>query len=801
MKRHQIKSTFKEIEMFKNNLRITLRTLLKDRLFTSLNVIGLSTSLTCVILIYLWVSNERSVDKFHVKDSQLYQAICKIKLPDGIHTQEYTPGLLARSLAKEIPEIEQAISVLPAYEKGILSAGGTRFKTLPQYVDRDFFNVFSYQLLQGNKDQVLANENSVLLSDELAMKMFHTTKNIVGKTVKWADDKEPYIVSGIFEKPGANSSVQFDVLFSYDLILKERASDLQSWGNTNPYTYLILRKGTDVAALNKKIEGYILDKSSGKLPLTLSVRKYSDEYLYDKYENGVQVGGRIEYVRMFSIIAFVILLIACINFMNLSTARATRRMKEVGIKKVVGAGRLVLILQYLGESLLLTFLSLAIALVLVVLLLPQFNAITAKQLNFHFTAASLIAVIAILLLTGLIAGSYPAFFLSGFKPTSVLKGKLPLSWGETWVRKGLVVFQFTLSALFIVSVLVIYNQIKLIQTINLGYNKDNIISFRNDGQLSEHFKPFMTDLKKIPGVVNASTFNGDLTGNPSGNTENLDWEGRPPGEKIFFTALDVDYGLLEMLNIKTISGRTFSTKFASDSFAIILNQAAIDEMGLSNPLGKIIKVWGGQYHIIGIVKNFHYKSLYEKIKPCFIRCNPDGFNVLVKLNPLNQGATITQIRQLYSTYNPDLPLEYSFIDQDYQNMYVSEQRVAVLSRWFAGLAIIISCLGLFGLAAFTAQKRQKEIGIRKVIGATTANIVGLLSKDFLMLILLAMFISLPLSWWTINHWLDGFAYRVQISPLLFLVAFGTVLLTSIFAISIQSIKAAVNNPVNSLRSE
>jgi putative ABC transport system permease protein len=787
--------------MFKNNLKVTLRTLLKDRQFTLLNLIGLSTSLTCVILIYLWVSNERSVDKFHSKDSQLYQAICQIKLPDGIHTQEYTPGLLARSLAKEIPDIEQAISVEPGYERGVLSAGETHLKAMPQFVDRGFFNVFSFHLLQGNKDQVLANDNSILLSDELAMNLFHTTNNIIGKTVKWADGKESYIVSGIFEKPGANSSVQFDILFSYDLLLKERASDLQSWESTGPNTYLVLRKGTDIAALNKKINGFILAKSSGKLPLTLLVRKYSDKYLYDKYENGVQAGGRIEYVRMFSIIAFVILVIACINFMNLSTAKATRRMKEVGIKKLVGARRLTLILQYLGESLLITLLSLSLAIILALLLLPYFNSIVAKQLIFHFTYASIIDVIAIILLTGLIAGSYPAFFLSGFKPTAVLKGKLPVSWRETWVRKGLVVFQFTLSALFIVSVLVIYNQIKLIQTINLGYNKDNIISFRNDGQLSEHIKPFLADLKKIPGVIEASTFSGDLTGNPSGMTENLDWEGKPPGEKILFTALDVDYGLLDMLDIKMSSGRTFSTKFASDSFAIILNQAAVNAMGLSNPLGKNIKVWGGQYHIVGIVKNFNFRSLYEKIKPCFIRCIPAGFNVLVKLNTLNQSETIADIGKLYKNYNLDLPLEYSFMDQDYQNMYISEQRVAVLSRWFAGLAIIISCLGLFGLAAFTAQKRQKEFGIRKVIGATTGDIMKLLSTDFLMLVLAAIFISLPLSWWAINLWLNGFAFRVQISPLVFLVAFGAILLTSIFAIGIQSIKASLNNPVNSLRSE
>lgn len=786
--------------MIRNSFKIAWRNLIKNRQSTFLNLMGLSTGLTCVLFIYLWVNDERNVDRFHKNDSRLYQVMGHIKLPDGIHTQENTPGLLARSMAEEMPEIEHAISVQSGYGMGVLSAGDNHIKAKEQFADKDFFNVFSYTLNEGDKDRLFSNKYNVLLSDELAIKLFHTTKDLLGKTVQWNDDKEPYIISGIFKKPATNSSIQFDLLFNYELFFERQGDNILSWENSYPATFIVVKKGTDIEQLSKKVTNYLQTKSS-KAPLTLSLRKYSDRYLYSTYENGVQSGGRIGYVRLFSIIAIFILIIACINFMNLSTAKAAGRTKEIGIKKVTGATRSMLVAQYLGESILMVFLSVIIALILVALFLPQFNIITGKELAFPLHADFIIALLFISLFTSLIAGSYPAFYLSGFNPVSVLKGKLHTSSGELWIRKGLVVFQFTLSVVFIVAVLIIYKQMNLIQTINLGYNKDNIITFKNDGSIRKSFQPFMSEIENIPGVINASCIDGDFTGNTSGSTENVKWQGKKVDGGVHFMVLDIGYDLMEMLDIKTTGGRSFSRQSDTANSGIILNKAAVDAMGLTDPIGKTITVWGGSHQIIGIADNFHFESLYEKVKPCLIRCVPAGNNILVKVLAGNERIAIEKIRNLYQKYNQGLPFEYTFLDQDYQAIYTSEERVTVLSRYFAGLAIIISCLGLFGLAAFTAQKRQKEIGIRKVVGASVSNITAMLSKDFLKLVLIAVLIAFPLAWWVMNEWLNGFAYRINIGAGVFLIAGASIIFITLLTISFQSIKAAIVNPVKSLRME
>jgi putative ABC transport system permease protein len=793
---HFIKRNF----MFKTNLKIAWRNLLKDRQFTFLNLIGLSTGLACVLFIYLWVNDERSVDKFHTNDSRLYQVLGHIKLPDGIHTQENTPGLLAKSMAEEMPEIEQAIAVQPGYGMGVISVGDRHIKAEEQFADKHFFNVFSYTLSEGDKNHVFSDKYNVVLSDDLALKLFHTTKDLIGKTVQWNDNNEAYIISGIFKKPGANSSIQFDLLFSYELFFERRSKDMLSWENSNPSTFIVVRKGTDIEQLNNKISNYLQTKSD-KAPLTLSLRKYSDRYLYSTYENGIPSGGRIGYVRLFSIIAIFILIIACINFMNLSTAKAAGRTKEIGIKKVTGATRSTLVAQYLGESGLMVFLSVTIALTIVALFLPQFNAITGKELVFPSHTNFIVALLFISLSTSLIAGSYPALYLSGFSPVNVLKGKLHASPGELWIRKGLVVFQFTLSAVFIVAVLIIYKQMKLVQTINLGYNKDNIISFRNDGSIRKSFQPFMSEIKNIPDVVNASYIGGDLTGNISGSTEKVKWQGKKDDEGIHFMVLDIGYNLMEMLDIKMVNGFRFSHQSDTANSGIILNEAAVAAMGLKDPIGKTVEFWGGSYRIIGIAGNFHFESLYEKVKPCLVRCVPAGNNILVKVLAGNERPALEKVGKLYQKYNQGIPFEYKFLDQDYQAIYRSEERVAILSRYFAGLAIIISCLGLFGLAAFTAQKRQKEIGIRKVVGASVNKIAAMLSKDFLKLVMIAVVIAFPLSGWVMTQWLRDFAYRINIGPGVFVITGAAIFLITLLIVSFQAIKAAIASPVKSLRTE
>lgn len=787
--------------MLKNYLKFAWRHFIKDGRFTLLNLLGLSTGLACTILIYSWITSERSMDDFHLNSSRLYQVKSHIKLSDGIHTQDNTPGPLYTSLAHDLPEIEAAAAVIPV--NGWLTIDEKKLKISAQYVSNDFFHLFSYRILQGDKDHPFPVGNSVLVSDELAIKLFRTTDNIVGRTVQWGDDSIPYVVSGIFAKPPANSTAQFELLLSCENYLKHDP-DLQNWFNSSPETYILVKPGTKIDRLSAKLTNFEQTKEP-KAPLTLSLQKYVERYLNNTYENGVPAGGRIAYVRMFSIIAIFILLIACINFMNLSTARAARRGKELGVKKVAGASRRELIAQYLGESLLLTLAAMVLAFGLVLLLMPGFNAITGKQFGLPLNIGFILAMIALLLLTGLMAGSYPALYLSGFKPVNVLKGQLPHSVGEIFIRKGLVVFQFTLSVVFIVAVMVIYRQMELVRNMDLGYDRSHVVTFNNIQTPVPDHRPmgnpaFFNEIRNIPGVLKVGAFDGDMVGRTSGNTEKMTWEGKRPDQNILFYALDVDYDVMDLLGMEMAAGRGFNRQF-NDSASLIINQTAAAAMGMKDPLGKTFTVWGTTHHIIGVVRDFHYASLYEKIKPCIIRCRPGGWEMYAKLATGKEGAALAAIKQVYAKYKPGYPFNYSFLDKNYQALYMSEQRVSTLSRYFAGLAVIISCLGLLGLAAFTAQKRQKEIGIRKVIGASVSNLILLLSGDFFRLVVLAALIAFPLSWWAMTQWLNGFAYHITMTPFYFLLAGGIVLMLTLLTTGYQALKTAILSPAASLRSE
>ncbi|HEX5153749.1 MAG TPA: ABC transporter permease [Parafilimonas sp.] len=801
--------------MFKNYFKTAWRNLLKDKQFSLLNLLGLSTGLACVLLIYLWVSDELSVDKFNANDSRLYQVIKTAPGADGsISTYLTTPGLLGQSMQNELPEVRYA-TVVRAEEfderAGIISINDKRFKANFEFIDQNFFKVFSYTIIDGNANEFASNKYGVLLSDKMALKLFSTTQNLTGKTIGWNSGEftGSYIVSGVFKSPPANATDQFDLMFNYKMYQSKESQDLANWGSNNQYTYLLLKKGTDVDAFNKKIKDFTKEKIKQFYPGDkgllhwegdIFVQKYSDGYLHGNYVNGKISGGRIEYVKLFSVIAIFILVIACINFMNLSTAKASRRMKEVGIKKVVGASKGSLILQYIGESILMAFASLMIALLLVELLLPAFRGITGKDITLQLNANLILSVIAITIITGLIAGSYPALYLSHFKPVSILKGKLIASSGESFIRKGLVVFQFTISVVLIVSVLVVYQQMKLIQTTNLGFNKSNVIRFSNDGNLKNNISPFLAEVKTLPGVMNATTESGDFFGQASHGGSGIDWDGKDPNLGIEYYGNDVGDDFFETMDLHIAEGRSFSKAFA-DSSSVIFNEAAIKAMGLKNPVGKTVSLWGEKKQIVGIVKDYHFKSLYDKITPSFLVYNPNADYTLVRIKAGNEKQDITGIKNLFAKFNNGLEFNYSFLDDDYNKLYASEQRVSTLSKYFAGIAILISCLGLFGLAAFTAQKRQKEIGIRKVVGASVTNVVTMLSKDFLVLVSISLLIAIPLSWWLMNSWLQGFAYRIHISPLVFLMAGFSVALITLITISFQSIKAAVANPVKSLRTE
>jgi putative ABC transport system permease protein len=800
--------------MFKNYFKIAWRNLVKNLQFTFLNLIGLSTGLACAILIYLWISDETNINKFNKNDNQIYQVMQPSEGGNG--AIENTPGLLASSLAKEIPEVEYAASVIPSTwfsNKGLFSLNDAHIRADGGFVSDNFFNIFSCRFIEGNANQLFKGENNLAISHELALKLFGTTNNVIGKTIEWNQQgfNGNYIVSGVFEKFPSNATIQFDAIFNYTQFLDQNPK-LLNWGNNDPNTYVLLKKGTNPDAFNKKLAGFIKTKNAQSKE-TLFAQRFSDTYLNNHYENGKPSGGRIEYIKLFLIIAIFILMIACINFMNLSTAKALKRMKEVGIQKVMGANRRSLVIQYLSESLLMAFLSMLVALMLVSVLLPAFKQITGKDFNIQFTTGFVAVIIIITFLTGIIAGSYPALYLSGFKPALILKGKLKNSVVEALVRKGLVVFQFTISIILIVSMMVVYQQIQLIETINLGYDRDHVIYFDKGGKLSDNkddykqgavykdLETFIQQIKTIPGVVDASNFRHSIV-NRDGGTTDVTWQGKPPADQISFTDIAGGYDFIETLGIKMKEGRSYSTAFGSDNDKVVLNEAAVKVIGLTNPLGKTVTIWGDKKQIIGVTKDFHFQSLYENIKPCFfdLSMNQRVSKIIVRIKAGNEKATIERLSKFYKTYTGET-LDYKFLDDDYQALYASEERVAVLSKYFAGIVIIISCLGLFGLAAFTAQKRRKEIGIRKVIGASVTNITTMLSVDFLKLIALSLLIAFPVSWWLMNNWLQSFAYRITITSFVFFITGISVLLITLGTVSFQSIKAGVANPVKSLRTE
>ncbi len=798
--------------MLNNYLKLAWRNLLKDRQFSLLNLLGLSVGLACALLIGLWIADEYGMEKYNPNDTRLYQIMTNNKTSSGLQTGMYTPGILAKALKTEFPEVEDASTVLPASwfndpttPSGVVTSGDKKLNATPQFVDSNYFHLFSCPILEGDRRRLFADKQGVFLSATLAQTLFGTTHDLVGKIIHFdqSDFTGDYEIRGIFLPNPPNATEKPDLLFNFDLAL-ERRSGLQQWYNADPHTFVLLQPGANLSALNQKLDHYLLAKQGGKAGAwdpQLFLSRFSDRYLYNHYENGIQSGGRITYVKLFSIIAIFILLIACINFMNLSTARAAHRAKEVGIKKVVGASRGTLILQYLGESVLLSVASLPVALAICNLLLPAFNSITGKQLTLHFTMTPVLALAAITLLTGLFAGSYPAFYLSAFRPVAVLKGTISTSWSELLARKGLVVFQFTLSVLFISGVLIIYRQVSYIQSRDLGYNRNHVIDFnipfKMDSTYFVHAASFVGELNNIPGVVSAGSTLHNLTGD-HGAISGVNWPGKDPSLNIEFANIEIGQNFLQTIGIRLKAGRYFSQNMDHE---IIMNETAIKAMGLKDPIGKVVRFWDEKREIVGVAADFNFESLYQPVKPAFFRCYPVGNSVIVRLNTGAEPQAISGIRKAFIAFNPGMDFEYRYLDEDYQKLYASEIRIGVLSRYFAGLAILISCLGLFGLAAFTASRRQKELGIRKVIGASATQLVYLLSKEFLLLVVLALAIAFPIAWLGMNAWLNEFTFRTHITADLFWLTGTTVILITLLTISYQSISAALANPVKSLRSE
>lgn len=788
--------------MLKNYLLIAFRNLQRNKIFSLINILGLALGLACSLFIFLWVLDERGVDQFNENSDRLYSVYERQYTGGRIRAQYYTPGIMADEMKKVLPELQYATGFYDI-ETHTFMASGKSIKAAGSYAGSDYFKIFHYTLLKGAAATALSAPADIVLSKAMAIRLFNSPENAIGQTLRF-EGQEDFRVTAVFEAP-QNASSQFDYLINWHAFL-EHHSNMKRWANNGVSTFILLKEGIDAAALEKKITHFLgkYDEYSGDFRAELGLQRFDEMYLYNHFNSlGFPDGGRIEYVRIFSIVAVFILLIACINFMNLTTARAARRAREIGVRKVIGAFRSSLVRQFIGEAITLAALAMVVALLLVVILLPVFNALTQKNIvlptgQVYFWPA----VVVITLITGVIAGSYPAFFLSSFKPVNVLKGKLQLGKQNILFRKGLVVFQFVLSIGLIIATLVVSSQVDYIQSRNLGFDRSSLLYIPQEGAFQKQYQVFKTAALALPGIEAVSRTEEPPT-NMQNSTWGVNWEGKDPSYKPTFSYAGVGYDFTKTMNTPVLLGRDFSKEFATDSAGYILNESAVKQTGLTDPIGKSFTLWGRKAPIIGVIKDFHFNSLHVPINPMVLWYgeNAWGGYILVKTKPGQIKEALAGLEKLWKQLNPAFPYTWQFADDAYRRLYNGEQLIGKLSRFFALLAIVISCLGLLGLAIFTAEQRAKEISIRKVLGASIAAVFGLLSKEFLWLVLIALLIVSPLAWLLMHIWLQSYAYHTGISWWMFGVAGLAAILITLLTIGLQALRAAVANPIKSLRTE
>lgn len=793
--------------MFKNFFKTAWRNLIRNKTFSAINIAGLALGLACSLLIFLWVNDEKNVDAFHVNKASLYSVYERVSSEGKTEAGRQTPGLLASELKRKIPEIKYASGYWEDELETLFSVGDKNFNNMGTYADSDFFKMFSYPLLQGTASAALATPDDIAISHRMANNIFGSPQAAMGKAIQFNNAKL-FTVSAVFEDLPANTSQHFDFVINWQYLL-QAVDWVSHWDARFPQTFIQLQPGANAEQVETKIRdfitGYLNANYKTGYHVELGLQPLNEVYLESVFKQGKPDGGRIEYVRLFTIAAIFILLIACINFMNLATAHSVKRAKEIGIRKTIGALRWKLVMQFIGEAMLLTFLAIITALILVAVALPYFNTLTNKQIVFPFASSSFwLGILALLCITGFIAGSYPALFLSSLNPVAVLKGALKFSPNALVFRKGLVVFQFACSIVLITGTIVISKQLRYIQTKNLGFNCENLvyIHFPYPGGFSGGFHVFKQQLLAMPGIK-AVDYSEDFPMHTTDHTYNLNWSGKNPNTKVFVAYNEVGYDYFNVLGIQFAQGRAFSTDFSTDSTSIIINETALKMMGLKNPLGQQITFLGEPSTIIGVTKDFHFKSLYEPIEPMILCLNKDPHegNALVRTTAGNTRQGIASMEKVFTGMEKKFPFRYTFADEVYQKLYSNEMTVEKLSDSFSFLAIFISCLGLLGLTMFTAEQRRKEISVRKVIGASVTNIVIMLSKDILRLIVFASLIATPVAWIAMNKWLQAFAYRTNISAWIFIVAGLLAVAIALITISFQSIKAAIANPVKNLRTE
>ncbi|MBS1947254.1 MAG: ABC transporter permease [Bacteroidetes bacterium] len=809
--------------MFKNYFKIAIRNLWKSKGFTFINIAGLAIGLSCFILIALYVVDELSYDRFYPNAERIYRVDADIKFGGNQLNLCVSSDPMGPTLKKDYPQVEEYTRIYSSEGDKLVRKGNDYINEEKiVYADSTFFRIFPQTVLSGDAKTALFEPNTVVLSETAAKKYFSTT-NASGQTIEI--DKKPFKVTAVIKDMPHNSHFHFDFIMS----MKNVEYGWNNYLSHNFQTYILLKPGTDYHAFEKNfqqvLDKYVLVQAKQYMPGLNSMAEFRKSgnyldyflmpltkiHLYSNRFPEFEANGNIQYVYIFSAVALFILLIACINFMNLSTARSVNRAKEVGIRKVLGTGKKNLVAQFLSESTLMAIISLALAVAIAYFTLPLFNKVAAKSLNSKsiFSSNFFPFLVALPFVVGVLAGLYPAFFLSKFKPVVVLKGKINAGFKKNIFRSGLVVFQFFTSIVLIIATVVVFKQLQFIQTTNLGFNKSQVLMIQGAGALEKNDAVFKNAVLELPGVK-SGTMSGYLpvTSSRSDNTYSKDAV-MDPKNALSMQSWVVDYDYINTMDMQIVKGRNFSKNFGTDSTAVILNETAARVLGYEDPVGKkLYQDYQDQngtrkivLNVIGVVKDFHFESLRQNIFPLGLRLGHNNSIISFKISGTNVKPLISQIQNKWKALAPGMPFSYRFMDEAFTNMYRAEQRVEQVSITFAILAILIACLGLFGLVTYMAEQRTKEIGVRKVLGATVPNLVAMLSKDFLKLVGIASLIAFPVAWWAMHKWLQDFAYRINIEWWVFLLAAFIALFIALLTVSVQAIKAAIANPVKSLRTE
>lgn len=789
--------------MFRLNLKIALRNIWKNKGFSLINIGGLAIGLASCMVLLIYVAYEWSYDKQFTNNDKTYVVYQNVVANGKTFSWPWTPNIMAKEVQEKIPGVKYTShSTYP--RPNLVTVGDKRLSSKVVFTDPNFLKILDYKFIKGNPTEVLKDINTIVLTKSFAEKLFGN-EDPINKTIKF-ENQDVLKVSAVIEDAPANSSIIFECLVPWALFEKRESWAKEvNWGNNMCLTIVQLQDNKFFAPANAMMEG-IYKRNQKDNEAKALLHPLTKWHLYGEFENGKSIGGKIDQLKIFLLLAFCILLIACVNFMNLSTARSERRAKEVGVRKAIGSTRKSLINQFFLESTLITFIATAVAFILVEVSLPYFNELLNIKLTIDYTHGEFWTVLfALMIFTGFVAGSYPALYLSSFEPIKVLKGLKLKTDSSVSVRKVLVVGQFVFAACLIVCTAVIYQQLNYVKNKPIGYDQSNLIQIAIQGKMHEASKLELlkTQLIQSGAVTNATLFSSDVT-EGGDNTTGVQWEGKNPKELISFNHRAIGSDFIETIGTKLISGRELSTKLKNDTNNIMLNEAAVKMMGLKQPLGAVITFWGNKLTNVGVVKDFVIESAYQKVAPMifYLDNHENATVVLARLNPnQNISSSLASIDELVKGIEPNYPVNRKFVNESFEVKFQDEKLLGTLSNWFGGFAIFISCLGLLGLALFMAEQRKKEISIRKVLGASTGNIVTLLNKDFIKLVAIANLIAFPLAYVIINKWLSAFEYRVSISFLPFALAMFSSILIAVLTVSIQSIKVAKSNPVDALKYE